>query len=61
MKEIKEESGYDVAYKKLIALLDTNKHPHPPLPYHYYKLFIHCEIIGGHASNGVETNDVKFF
>ncbi|MBP1970442.1 ADP-ribose pyrophosphatase YjhB (NUDIX family) [Virgibacillus natechei] len=61
IKEIKEESGYDVVYNRLLAVLDTNKHAHPPLPYHYYKLFIHCEIIGGHASNGVETKDVEFF
>ncbi|MFZ3577940.1 NUDIX hydrolase [Virgibacillus sp. DJP39] len=61
VKEIKEESGYDVVHRKLIALVDTTKHDHPPLPYHYYKLFIHCEIVGGHASNGLETNGVKFF
>lgn len=61
VKEIKEESGFDVIHKKLIALLDTNKHDHPPLPYHYYKLFIHCEIIGGEANNGVETKGVNFF
>ncbi|ASK60771.1 ADP-ribose pyrophosphatase [Virgibacillus phasianinus] len=61
VKEIKEESGYDAAYKKLIALLDTNKHGHPPLPYDYYKLFVHCEIVGGEASSGMETNGVEFF
>ncbi len=38
-----------------------NKHPHPPQPYHYYKLFIQCEIVGGHAENGLETNEVDFY
>jgi ADP-ribose pyrophosphatase YjhB (NUDIX family) len=38
-----------------------NKHPHPPQPFHYYKLFIQCEIIGGNAIAGVETEEVKFF
>ncbi|ASN06490.1 NUDIX hydrolase [Virgibacillus necropolis] len=61
VKEIKEESGYDVIHKRLIALLDTTKHGHPPLPYQYYKLFINCELVGGQATNGVETNGVKFF
>ncbi|WP_164669326.1 NUDIX hydrolase [Virgibacillus doumboii] len=61
VKEIKEESGFDVIHKKLVALLDTHKHDHPPLPYHYYKLFIHCEIVGGEATKGVETSDVQFF
>lgn len=60
-KEIKEESGYIVMPTKLLALLDMNKHPHPPQPFHYYKLFIRCEIVGGAAEIGVETRDVAFF
>ena len=61
VKEIKEEAGYDVLPTKLLALLDMNKHPHPPQLYHYYKLFIQCEIIGGQASNGLETTGVHFY
>ncbi|WP_339253262.1 NUDIX hydrolase [Sporosarcina sp. FSL W8-0480] len=61
VKEIKEESGYDVIPVKIIALLDKNKHPHPPEPYHYYKIFIMCEIIGGGPAVGPETNQVEFF
>lgn len=61
IKEIKEESGYDSIAKKLIALLDMNKHSHPPQPYHYYKVFIQCELVGGQARTGIETKDVKFF
>ena len=61
VKEIKEESGYDVMPVKIIAVLDKNKHPHPPEPYHYYKIFILCEIIGGESSAGMETSQVEFF
>lgn len=61
VKEIKEESGYDVIPIRLIALLDKNKHPHPPDPYHYYKIFFLCEIIGGEATIGIETNNIQFF
>ena len=61
VKEIKEESGYDVVPVRLIALFDKNKHPHPPDPYHYYKIFILCEIIGGEATIGIETNNIQFF
>ncbi len=61
VKEVKEESGYDVIAKKLVALLDMNKHSHPPQPYHYYKVFIQCELIGGQAETGIETKDVRFF
>lgn len=61
IKEIKEESGYDAVPTKLLAVLDKNKHPHPPEAFHYYKLFIQCEIIGGKPMTGIETSDIKFF
>ncbi|MGX6445222.1 NUDIX hydrolase [Neobacillus sp. K501] len=61
VKEVKEESGFDVQAIKLLAVTDYKKHPHPPSPYHVYKLFIHCQIIGGHATKGIETSDVQFF
>ncbi len=61
IKEIKEEAGYDIITKKLLAVCDTHKHEHPPQPYHYYKLFIQCDIVGGSATSGVETDDVRFF
>jgi ADP-ribose pyrophosphatase YjhB (NUDIX family) len=61
VKEVKEESGFDVKVKKLIAVLDKKCHPHPPSPYHVYKMFIQCEIIGGKPQEGIETNAVEFF
>lgn len=61
VKEMKEEAGFDVIPIRLLALLDKNKHPHPPEAYHFYKIFILCEIIGGTAAAGIETNDVQFF
>ena len=61
VKEVKEESGYDVVPIRLLALLDSHKHPHPLQPYQYYKVFILCEIVGGEESVGVETKDVGFF
>ncbi|WP_449536454.1 NUDIX hydrolase [Ferdinandcohnia sp. Marseille-Q9671] len=61
VKEVKEESGFDVKAIKLIAVIDKKCHPHPPSPYHVYKLFIQCEIIGGTPREGIETNAVEFF
>ncbi|MGM0751676.1 MAG: NUDIX hydrolase [Bacillota bacterium] len=61
VKEIREESGFDVTPVKLLAILDMNKHPHPPQPYHYYKLFIQCEVTGGRAESGIETKGIHFF
>ncbi|WP_336786474.1 NUDIX hydrolase [Paenibacillus sp. MMO-177] len=61
VKETKEEAGYDTAAVRLLAVLDKKFHHHPPSPYHVYKMFILCEIIGGQAEAGVETSDVGFF
>jgi ADP-ribose pyrophosphatase YjhB (NUDIX family) len=61
VKEVKEESGFDVKAVKLLAVTDYKRHPHPPSPYHVYKMFIQCEIVGGKAAEGVETSDVEFF
>jgi ADP-ribose pyrophosphatase YjhB (NUDIX family) len=61
VKETQEESGFDTAAVRLLAVLDKKFHNHPPSPYHVYKMFILCEIIGGEALAGVETSDVGFF
>ncbi|MGI8386908.1 NUDIX hydrolase [Robertmurraya sp. P23] len=61
VKEVQEESGFDVRPLRLIAVLDKKCHPHPPAPYHVYKMFIQCEIIGGKAKEGMETSEVAFF
>ena len=61
VKEIQEESGYETVPVKLLALLDKNKHPHPQQAFHYYKIFIRCEIVGGEPETGIETRGVRFF
>ncbi|MCM3544262.1 NUDIX hydrolase [Priestia megaterium] len=61
VKEVKEESGFDVKAVKLLAVTDMKCHPHPPSPFHIYKMFIQCEIIGGQPMKGVETSAVEFF
>lgn len=61
VKEVREEAGFDVKAHKLLAVFDKKCHPHPPSPYHVYKFFIQCDIIGGEARDGIETDDVAFF
>lgn len=61
VKEVQEESGFDVKATKLISVMDKNFHAHPPSAYHVYKLFIQCEIIGGKPETGIETSAVDFF
>jgi len=61
IREVKEESGYDVVVKKLASLYDRDKHRHPPMPYHVYKIFFICELCGGAATETLETSSVDFF
>src|SRR5699024_11339969 len=58
VKEVQEESGYEVKTTKLIAIFDKKFHPHPPSAYHVYKIMIQCEIVGGKPETGIETNAV---
>jgi ADP-ribose pyrophosphatase YjhB (NUDIX family) len=61
VKEVREESGYLTRPVKLLAVYDRNKHSHPPIPFHVYKFFFLCEIIGGEATHSYETDGVGFF
>jgi ADP-ribose pyrophosphatase YjhB (NUDIX family) len=60
-REIREESGYEARAVKLAALLDRNRHPHPPGVHHIYKLFFVCELTGGSPLASHETDAVAFF
>jgi len=61
VREVKEESGYDVIPRKLAAVYDRDLHGHPPIPYHAYKLFFVCDLVGGSPQTSVETDGVSFF
>ena len=60
-REIFEESGYRARAVKLAALVDKNRHPHPPGVHHIYKLFFVCELEGGDPAASSETDAVEFF
>ena len=61
-REVKEESGYEVRAVRLLALWDRDKHPHPPIPFHVYKLYFQCELLGGNPLvASTETEGVGFF
>ena len=60
-REILEESGYRARPVKLAALIDKNRHPHPPGVHHIYKLFFVCELEGGDPAASSETDAVEFF
>ena len=61
VREIREGAGYETRATKLLALLDRNRHNHPPHINHIYKIFMRCELIGGSPTTSHEIQDVGFF
>jgi len=61
VREIREESGYEARATRLVALYDRNKQGHPPMPFHAYKAFFVCDLLGGSAAVSHETTAVGFF
>jgi ADP-ribose pyrophosphatase YjhB (NUDIX family) len=60
-RETLEESGYRVRPVKLLAAYDRDRHGHPPIPYHVYKLVFLCEILDEAPSAEVDSDEVRFF
>ena len=60
-REVLEESGFEVAVKKVIGVYDANRSGIPIEFYHAYKIVFLCEIQGGEARPSDETAAVDFF
>lgn len=62
VREVREESGLETSAVKVLAIFDRSKHDHRPFyPFHVYKIFILCAMLGGTATPGAETTDARFF
>jgi ADP-ribose pyrophosphatase YjhB (NUDIX family) len=62
VREVEEECGYIVEPRLLLAVFDRAKQGHVPvLPYHVYKMFFHCEIVGGSPRATPESSESRFF
>jgi ADP-ribose pyrophosphatase YjhB (NUDIX family) len=62
VREVQEESGFDVSTDKLVAVYDANRFPGVCLElYHAYKLIFLCTILGGESRPSNETSAVEFF
>ncbi len=60
-RETLEESGYRIRILRLLAVYDRDRHPHPPLAYHAYKLFFEGDVVGGEQASSDETDAADFF
>jgi ADP-ribose pyrophosphatase YjhB (NUDIX family) len=61
VREVFEESGYHTRAIKVVGVYDLDKQGHPPFRCSIYKLFFHCELLGGEAAPSIETSEVGFF
>jgi|SRR5262249_31514170 len=60
-REVFEESGYRVKAKKVTAIYDHRKHGYKAHLYHFYKIYLLCDLAGGSKSASSETSEVAFF
>jgi ADP-ribose pyrophosphatase YjhB (NUDIX family) len=61
-REVFEETGFETRAVKVLAIYDRRRHGHmPPNPFHIYKIFFRCEMIGGAAAASFETEEATFF
>jgi ADP-ribose pyrophosphatase YjhB (NUDIX family) len=61
-REVFEESGYETQVIKVLAIYDRRRHGHVPAnPYHIYKIFFLCRLMGGEPAVSAETDGAAFF
>lgn len=61
-REVLEESGLRCKARRLLAVWDRDRHDHPPLAVHCYKLVVHCEVVDiGTFNANSETLAAGFF
>ncbi|MFZ0963234.1 MAG: NUDIX hydrolase [Terriglobia bacterium] len=60
-REVMEESGYCTRAVKLLAVYDRDRHAHPPLPFHVYKVFLQCNLIEDNPQPHADCADAAFF
>jgi ADP-ribose pyrophosphatase YjhB (NUDIX family) len=61
VREVREESGFEVVPRKVVGLFDANRSGRPLALYHAYKIVFLCELAGGEARPSDETLAVRFF
>jgi ADP-ribose pyrophosphatase YjhB (NUDIX family) len=61
VREVYEESGYRVRAVRLISAYDRDRHEHPPIPYHVYKLVFLCETLDETPTRAMDAEGVGFF
>jgi ADP-ribose pyrophosphatase YjhB (NUDIX family) len=61
VREVFEESGYQVRAVKLAAVWDRARHAHPPAAFSVVRMFFICALEGGSPKTSLETSEVGWF
>lgn len=62
VREVREESGYDVEVDALYAVRDRDRHDYVPrYPVSVYKMFFTASLLGGTPRPSTEVSEVEFF
>ena len=62
VREVREESGYDVEVDALYAVRNRDRHEYVPrYPVSVYKLFFTASLLGGTPRPSTEVSEVEFF
>jgi ADP-ribose pyrophosphatase YjhB (NUDIX family) len=62
VREVREEAGLIVKTTKLAAAYDRDKSGHTkPYPFHIYKLFFLCDVVGETEKKEGETGEARYF
>jgi ADP-ribose pyrophosphatase YjhB (NUDIX family) len=61
IKEVREETGFEVRVRKLAAVWDRARQGHPAGLFSCCKCFFICDIVAGAAATGLETSEVAWF
>jgi ADP-ribose pyrophosphatase YjhB (NUDIX family) len=61
VKEVREESGYEVTVTKLAAVWDRTRQGHPDGVFSCCNMYFLCELAGGEATTSIETSEVQWF
>jgi len=61
VREVFEESGYQVRATKLAAVWDRARHAHPPMAFSVVQMFFLCALEGGSPATSLETSEIGWF
>jgi ADP-ribose pyrophosphatase YjhB (NUDIX family) len=61
VREVLEESGYQVRATKLAAVWDRARHAHPPMVFSVVRMFFICTVEGGSPATSLETSEIGWF